>query len=118
MKGLRRRGSRHSQLVSACIAALRAWGYVAFNVKNIGTPHLKADGGIRWSRGLITPGVADVIACSPHGRFVAAEVKVTPDKLRLEQMVFRADIVHRGGTFIEVRDTVDALLQAHKEGQL
>jgi hypothetical protein len=111
--------SRHGQLVRACMDYLTLLHYETFPVPNRGVPRKnKRTGAMVWGRGLVKAGVADIVACSPHGRFVAVEVKISPDKLRPEQENFALAIQRRDGTFIEVRDTIDALIQAHKKGIL
>jgi hypothetical protein len=110
--------SRHSQLVKACLDYLTRLGYESMPVKNLATPHVDKAGGVRWSRGLLKPGVSDIIACSPTGHFVAVEVKISPDKLRLEQERFKAAIEARGGLWLEVRDNTQVLLDAHREGKI
>ena len=110
--------SRHSQLVKACLDYLTCLGFESMPIKNLATPHVDKAGGVRWSRGLLKPGVSDIVACSPHGRFVAVEVKISPDRLRLEQERFKAAVEARGGYWLEVRDTTEALIQAHKEGRI
>jgi hypothetical protein len=109
--------SRHSQLVRATLDLLTLWRHEVFPVKNLATPHIKG-GEITWSRGQLKPGVADVCGCHAHGRFIACEIKITPDTLRPEQIRFKAEVEQRGGLFVEVRDTTQALLDAHAEGQL
>lgn len=108
--------SRHSQLVQATLDLLTLYGHSVFPVKNLATPHVKGDRVTGWSRGKLKPGVADVCGCHAHGRFIACEIKITPDMLRLEQLRFKAEVQRRGGLFIEVRDTTQALLDAHKQG--
>jgi hypothetical protein len=111
--------SRHSQLVQAVIRTLTLWGAEAFPVKNMATMRRGAGGRECWSRGLLKPGVSDVIAfLPPDGRGVAVEVKIGKDKLRPEQEKFRMSVERVGAAHIVVRDTVDALLTAKVEGKI
>ena len=110
--------SRHSQLVQATLDLLTLWQHSVFPVKNLATPHIKSDRVTGWSRGQLKPGVADVCGCHAHGRFIAAEIKITPDTLRPEQLRFKAEVERRGGLFVLVQDNTQALLDAHKSGIL
>ena len=110
--------SRHGQLVQATLKYLTALGYEVFPVKNLATPHVKNGAVTGWSRGLLKPGVSDVCGCTDKGAFIAVEVKISPDKLRPDQEAFAISVQKRGGIFVEVRDTVDALIQAHQKGLL
>ena len=109
--------SRHSQLVGATLNLLTLYGHSVFPIKNLATPHIK-DGKVTWSRGQLKPGVADVCGCHAHGRFLACEIKITPDTLRPDQLRFKAEVERRGGLFVEVRDTTQALIDLHKTGQI
>ena len=109
--------SRHSQLVRATLDLLTLWRHEVFPVKNLATPHIKGDK-VTWSRGQLKPGVADVCGCHAHGRFIACEIKITPDVLKPDQLRFKAEVEQRGGLFVEVRDTTQALIDLHNGGVL
>jgi len=117
--------SRHSQLVAASKTYLESLRYLVSPVKAMGTPvrgsdgeQLRRNGKPVWSRGQQQPGTADLLACSPHGRFVAVEIKVGRDKLRPDQAHYRARVERNGGLFVEVRDNVDVLIALHAEGTI
>jgi hypothetical protein len=107
---------RHGELVKAVLNVLTLWGCLPFPVKQMATPRKsKRTGKMVWCRGQLKPGVADVIACSPSGRFVAVEVKTAEDKLRPEQVEFQSNTVRRNGIHLVCHDTVQALLDAKAE---
>jgi hypothetical protein len=116
--------SRHGQLVQATIYYLTVLGYETWPVPNRGVKVKdRRTGEGRWIRGIVKPGVADVSALSPHGRFVACEIKVRDkrgrmDTLSNEQLRFKAAVEQRSGLFYEVKETVDALIQAYKRGEI
>jgi len=110
--------SRHSQLVQATLDLLTLWRHEVFPVKNLATPHVKGDRVTGWSRGKLKPGVADVCGCHAHGRFLAAEIKITPDVLKPEQLRFKREVEQRGGLFYEVRNDTQVLLDAHQRGEI
>jgi hypothetical protein len=109
--------SRHNQLVQATLDLLTLWRHEVYPVKNLATPHIKG-GKVTWSRGKLKPGVADVCGCHAHGRFIAAEIKITPDKLKPAQLRFKQAVEQRGGLFILVENTTEALLEARKRGDV
>jgi hypothetical protein len=71
---------------------LEARGYICVKVNN---------GGIKKPNGSFIPprrkGVADIIACSPSGRFLAIEVKRKGGIATKEQKAFLNDIDERNG---------------------
>jgi hypothetical protein len=101
--------NRHTELVRACIAFIQLRGGLAVPVKNIGTPILRDGLRVGWRRGLIRPGVADIVGCTSTGRFLAVEVKTGKGRVTLEQAAFLNDVVTHGGLAVAVHDTVDAL---------
>ena len=113
---------RHGQLVSATVNYLTLLGHWVFPVPNRGVPVTK-NGELRWIRGKVAPGVADVCGCHAHGRFVACEVKVRDKRGRMdvlsdEQLRFKAAVEKRGGLFYEVKETTEELLAAHRRGEI
>ena len=104
--------TRHSALCVAVRQWLELHGCVSFPVKQMGTPRRTATGGVVYVRGALRPGVADVCACGPTGRFIAVEVKVGRDKLRPAQKQFLDLVSANGGLVVVVHDTLDALIGA------
>jgi hypothetical protein len=113
--------NRHAELVGEVLRLLKLYGCEEFPVKNLATKRKeKRTGREFYSRGLLKPGVADVIACGPAGRFVAVEVKVTDkrgrmDTLRPAQVAFLDAVTARCGVALVARDTVDAVIQAREQ---
>jgi hypothetical protein len=111
--------ARHGELVTAAVRYCTALGHYVFPVPNRGVKiKNKRTGESRWIRGKVRPGVADVCGLTAYGRFLAIEVKVSPDRLSPEQARFKVEVERRGGLFVEVRDNVQALIDLHKGGMI
>jgi len=110
---------RHGELVQACLDLLTLWRHEVYPVPNRGVPRRnKRTGEMVWGRGKVKPGVADICGCHAHGRFIACEIKITPDKLRPDQLRFKTEVELRGGLWYEVRDNTQVLLDAHGRGEV
>jgi hypothetical protein len=110
---------RHGQLTQACLDLLTLWRHEVYPVPNRGVPRRnKRTGETVWGRGKVKAGVADICGCSIHGRHIAVEVKITPDKLKPAQLRFKQAVEQRGGLFILVENTTEALLEARKRGEV
>jgi len=74
------------------------------------TPRRRSDGTTVWCKGALLPGVADIIACNPAGRFLAVECKTGTGKLSPAQRRFQRNVEAANGVMVVVHDTVDELL--------
>jgi hypothetical protein len=99
-----------NDIKNACLAWLRLHGFIAIRVNN-GAVTGEHNGKTRFLRFTDTPGVADILACSPKGRFVAVECKAPGKKknLSLTQQSFLDNIRDAGGIAI-VAESIDDLL--------
>lgn len=110
--------ARHSQLQVAAQRYLRSLGHYVAHIKTTAVRRTAASGREFWSRGLLTPGTPDLMGGTADGRWLCVEIKISPDRLRPAQVAFKAEVEKRGGLYLVCRDTVDALIQAHKGGSL
>lgn len=106
---------RHAELVRAVMNLLKLYGCSVVPVKQGPTPRKARDGSVVFCRGQLRPGVSDVIACGPRGRFVAVECKIGRDALRPAQVRFLADVRQRNGVALVAHDNVQAVIDAEKQ---
>lgn len=94
-------------LTQETVRILRDGGFYPFPVKNMGTYSEKAKSFIKSKNN--HPGISDIIAVSPEGKFWGVEIKneTTKDKQSLEQMKFEQEVKKRGGEYRLVRNLND-----------
>jgi hypothetical protein len=93
-------------------------GHLPYYAPNRGVPVTRG-GKVVWIRGKVSAGVPDV--CAIHrdtGKHIGCEIKIGRDKLRPEQERFRDGALKRGAIWIEVRDTTQVLIEAHRSGMI
>lgn len=96
-------------VVNACIRLLLLWQCEAHRNNSGG---LKDANG-RWVR-FGKKGSGDILACSPHGRWVEIECKWGRNEASDDQLA-RADIIRsKGGIFLFVRNNTEEL-EKHKD---
>lgn len=103
----KRNRRQEKKLVNECLRLLTLRGYVAIRT-NSGMVLIQ-DGVRRRAVRMSAPGVSDIIACGPDGRFVAVECKVGNNKLTDAQKDFLNRIHERGGLALVVRKLDDLL---------
>jgi hypothetical protein len=90
-----------SQLVSACLAYLKAAGVLAWRSNNTGI-YDPTKGQFRAFRGL--KGVSDIIGVAGGGRLLAVECKTGRGVLSADQTWFLGQVDRLGGVALVVRD--------------
>jgi len=95
------------KLVKACIDYLRYKGFLVLR-NNSGMIFINDNGKIRSIRAGMA-GSADIIACSPGGRFFAIECKSKTGKLTESQKEFLQKVSELGGVALVVRN-IDELI--------
>jgi len=98
-----------SQVVNACIRLLLLWGCAAHR-NNSGA--IKTDKGHYIRFGL--KGSGDILACSPHGRFIEVECKFGRNEASPEQIERQKLVLSKGGVYLFVRNNT-AELEANKD---
>lgn len=99
----------HRNLVKACIEYLEAKGYVT-QKNNTGMTITKNPYGkkrvIRYGK----KGSADILSCSPKGRFCAWEIKIGDDVQSQEQIDYEISVIKNGGVYHIIRD-IDTFME-------
>ena len=88
----------HADLVNRLLLALSSHGCLVVKF-NTGQAVTRNGYTIRFG----CEGWADIIGCTPAGRFLAVEVKTGKGRLRDKQKAFRDAVVRHGGIHIEAR---------------
>ena len=101
----------HKNLVNACIEVLEANNHLTHN-NNTGmaiTEHKGKKRVIRFGK----KGSADILSCSPKGRFCAWEVKIGKDSQSKAQIDYEIDLIKRNGVY-HVIGNIDDLIDGLK----
>lgn len=105
--------SNTSELTAAVKALLRAHGGYCW--RNNNQPRRLGGKSVFVDKASI--GTPDLIAAMPGGVTLWVEVKITPDKLRESQKVFRQAMIDRDHIYVVVVDTLDALREVLEQLQ-
>jgi hypothetical protein len=104
-----------SEVVHACIKWLHFHGcdVIRNNTTAFKNTYTRKDGtqGVSWVRS-DKKGSGDILACSPHGRWIEVECKSETGSLRPEQITRQQEITKRAGIYIIARSIDD--LEARK----
>ena len=96
-------------VVSACIKLLFLWGCA---------PHRNNSGGLKDQTGRVVrfgkKGSGDILAVSPHGRWIEIECKFGNGLVSPEQIDRQKLVQSKGGVYLFVRNNT-AELEAHKD---
>jgi len=103
------------EIVNSCIRYLVLNGYQVIR-NNTGAFAVKGQNGKRRFIRFGFPGSADIIACSPSGRFVAVECKTRNGRLSDKQRDFLERIRSNGGIAIVARSLDDLICQLSRQG--
>lgn len=111
----RRNRRAEKQLVNDCIKLLILHGFIPIRT-NSGLIILDS-GSRRRAIRMASPGVPDIIACSPDGRFIAIECKTDNGRLTQAQKDFLERLKRTGAVAAVVR-CIDELLEIIHNYQL
>ena len=89
-------------LVKACMEYLQWKGYLVIR-NNTGKVFINENGRVRAIKAGLS-GSADIIACSPEGKFVAIECKSKKGRLTEKQKEFLQKVTELGGIALVVKD--------------
>ncbi|HYT89672.1 MAG TPA: hypothetical protein VEL76_13275 [Gemmataceae bacterium] len=110
--------STEQDLVRQVLQLLKLRGVLCWR-QNQGAARYRSESGrSRFVRFSSMPGIADVLAVLPGGRFLACEVKIGRNQTTPEQAAFLAAVRSAGGVAAVIRDVreLDALLaQLHQD---
>jgi hypothetical protein len=104
------RQSPEKEVIKACIQYLTLKGYEVIR-NNTGAFVATGENGKKRLIRFGFPGSADIIACSPEGRFVAVECKSDSGRLTIAQQDFIRRVTDRNGIAVVAR-SVDDLVRA------
>lgn len=103
----KKKNNEESCLVKACIELLTLKGYFAIR-NNSGMLVIKDKDKTRAVK-MGLKGSADIIACSPTGKFVAIECKASRGRLTKAQQEFLEKIQSLGGIALVIRNVDDLI---------
>mgnify|MGYP001559777725 CR=1 FL=1 len=89
---------KESHIQKAILDYLKLKGILCFKHRNVGI--YKKDTGKYIPLAYGEKGIADILGCTPDGRFIACEVKVPGKKPSPDQVVFLDKVKKQGGIAI------------------